>query len=129
MCNTFMFPLWFVFLSLYVHPPFNWCNIIRTLFLNIIWESIPNNIIYNIPELCSEFHVVDVGFIMALLRREYSCQHQLINKELVLEMIFVPWDLYASMTNSLTFYIGSHHWPSIERFHWVFDIKTSIHTR
>ena len=28
----------------------------------------------------------------------------------------VPWDLYASMTYPLTFDIGSHHWPLIERF-------------
>ena len=30
-------------------------------------------IILKIPELCSKFCVVDVGFIMALLRRDYSC--------------------------------------------------------
>ena len=47
-------------------------------------------IIYNIPKLCSEFHVVDVGFIMALLRRDYSCRHQLIIQELVLETNLVP---------------------------------------
>ena len=42
-------------------------------------------IIYNIPELCSKFHVVDVGFIIALLRQDYSCRLQLIIHELVLE--------------------------------------------
>ena len=31
--------LCFVLLSLYVHTPFNLCNIIRTLFLKIIWNS------------------------------------------------------------------------------------------
>ena len=35
-------------------------------------------IIFKIPKHCSEFHVIDVGFIMALLRRDYSYQHQLI---------------------------------------------------
>ena len=41
----------------------------------------------------------------------------------------VPWDLYALMIDSLTLDIGSHHWPLIERFDWVFDIKSSIHTQ
>ena len=35
-------------------------------------------IIYNIPKLFSKFHVIDVGLIMALLRQDYSCRHQLI---------------------------------------------------
>ena len=42
-------------------------------------------IIYNIPELCFEFRVINVVFIMAILRRDYSFQHQLIIQELVLE--------------------------------------------
>ena len=33
-------------------------------------------------------HVVDAGFIMALLWRDYSCRHQLIIQEIVLEAIF-----------------------------------------
>ena len=44
--------------------------------------------IYIIPELCSEFYVVDVGLIMALLRWYYSRRHQLIIREIVLETIF-----------------------------------------
>ena len=40
----------------------------------------------------------------------------------------VPLGLYASMIDSLTFDIDSHHWPLIEIFDWVFDIKSSIHT-
>ena len=28
--------------------------------------------IHIIPELCSEFHVIDVGLIMALLRHDFS---------------------------------------------------------
>ena len=44
--------------------------------------------IHIIQELCSEFHVVDVGLIMVLLRRDYSRQHQLIIQEIVLETIF-----------------------------------------
>ena len=42
MSNTCLFPMWFVLLSLYVHPPFNCCNIIRTLCLKIIWVSNSN---------------------------------------------------------------------------------------
>ena len=46
--------------------------------------------IHIILELCSEFHVVDVGLIMALLRQDYSFPHQLIIHELVLETSLVP---------------------------------------
>ena len=42
-------------------------------------------IILKIIELCYEFHVVDVGFITAILQRNYSCRHQIIIQELVLE--------------------------------------------
>ena len=41
--------------------------------------------IHIIQELCSKFHVVDVGLIMALLRQDYSRRHQLIIREIVLE--------------------------------------------
>ena len=84
-------------------------------------------IIYNILEICFEFRVVDVGFIMALLRWDYSCWHHLIIQELVLETSLVPWDLYALMTDFLALDIGSHHWPLIEISNWVFDIKSYIH--
>ena len=42
-------------------------------------------LIHIIPELCSEFHVIDVGFIMALLRWDYSYRLQIIIQELDLE--------------------------------------------
>ena len=47
-------------------------------------------LIHIIPELCSKFRVIDVGFIMALLQRDYSCRHQLIIREIVLETNLVP---------------------------------------
>ena len=70
---------------------------VKTTFVSVILNHFYGYIIYNIPEHFSEFHVVDVGFIMALLRRDYSCRHQLIIQEIVLETNLVPWDLYASM--------------------------------
>ena len=102
---------------------------IKTTFVSVPLSQSYGYIIYNIPELCFEFHVIYVGFIMALLRRDYSHWHQLIIWKIVLETILVPWDLYASMTDSLTLDIGSHHWHLIDRFDWVFDIKSSLHTQ
>ena len=101
----------------------------KTVSVLLILSQSYGYLIHIIPELCSEFHVVDVGFIMALLRRDYSCRHQLIIWEIVLEKKIVPWDLYSSMIYSLTLDICSHHWPLIERFDWVFDIISSIHTQ
>ena len=86
-------------------------------------------IIYNIQELCSKFHVVDVGFIMDLLQWDYSYWRQLITQELVLETSLVPWYLYALMEDSLALYIALYHLPLIDRLDWVFDIKSSIHTQ
>ena len=40
--NTCPFPVWFVLISLCFHRPFNCCNIIRILCLNIIWHSNSN---------------------------------------------------------------------------------------
>ena len=40
--------------------------------------------IHIIPELCYEFHVVNVGLIMALLRQHYSHRHQLIIQKIVI---------------------------------------------
>ena len=54
------------------------------------FELVYGYLIHIIPELCFEFHVIDVGFIMALLRRDYSCRHQLIIWEIVLEKNSVP---------------------------------------
>ena len=86
-------------------------------------------IMLKMPELCSKFRVIDVRFIMTLLRWDYSYRLQIIIQELVLKTKrLVPWDMYALMTYSLTFDIGSHHWPLIKIFDWVFDIRSSIHT-
>ena len=103
-------------------------SVVKTTFVSVILSQSYGYIIYNIPKLCSKFHVVDVGFIMALLRQDYSCRHHLIIWELVLETSLVPWDLYASIIDSLALNIGSHNWPLIKIFDWVLDIKTSIHT-
>ena len=88
---------------------------VKTNFVSVILSQSYGYIIYDIPKLCSNFHVIDVGFIMALLRQDYSHRHQLIIQKIVLETILVPWDLYASMTDSLTLNIGSHHWTLIDR--------------
>ena len=45
------------------------------------FDSIYDYLIHIILELSFEFCVVDVGLIMALLRRDYSCRHQLIIQE------------------------------------------------
>ena len=103
--------------------------VVKTTFLSqLLLSKSYGYIILKIPKFCSEFCVIDVGSIMGLLRWDYYCWLQLIIKELVLETSLVPWDLYALMIDSLAFDIGSHHWPFIKRFDWVFDIKTSIHT-
>ena len=62
----------------------------KTTFVSVPLSHSYGYVIYNIPELCCEFRVVNVGFIMALLQRDYSCQHQLIIQELVLETSLVP---------------------------------------
>ena len=41
-------------------------------FVLVTFEPVPWILHTQIPELCSDFCVIDVGFIMALLRREYS---------------------------------------------------------
>ena len=85
-------------------------------------------VIYKILKLCSKFSVIDVGFIMDLLRRDYSYRHQLIIQKLVLETKFSTLrsvclndrlSRYRQRFTSLTFF---------EIFCWVFDIKTTIHT-
>ena len=63
---------------------------VKTTFVSVSLIQSYGYIIYNILELYSMFCVVDVGFIMALLWRDYSCQHQLIIQELVLETSLVP---------------------------------------
>ena len=61
---------------------------VKTVFVSVLLSQSYGYLIHIIPELCSEFCVIDVGFIMALLRRDYSCRHQLIIWEIVLETIF-----------------------------------------
>ena len=82
---------------------------VKTFSVSVFLSQSYGYLIYIIPELCSKFRVVDVGFIMALFRREYSCRHQLIIREIVLETNLLPLDLYASMIDSLALDIGSHH--------------------
>ena len=109
-----------------------WRSLTSTVYIAFVSVSLSQSYGYYVhinPELCSEFHVIDVGLIMALLWRDYSCRHQLIIREIVLETNLVPWDLYASMTDSLALNIGSHNWPLIKIFHWVFNVKTSIHNQ
>ena len=86
---------------------FHLCSL-HSLCVNI-FELAYSYYIHIIPELCSEFRVIDMGLIMALLRRDYSRRHQLIIREIVLETSLVPRDRYASMIDSLTLDIGSHH--------------------
>ena len=63
---------------------------VKTAFVSVLLSQYYGYFTHIIPELCSEFHVVDVGFIMALLRRDYSYQHHLIIQEIVLETNLVP---------------------------------------
>ena len=58
---------------------------VKIVSLSVLLSQSCDYYIHIIPELCFEFHVVDVGFIMALLRQDYSRQHQLIIWEIVLE--------------------------------------------
>ena len=57
-------------------------------FVSVFLSQSYGYYIHIIPELCSEFCVVDVGLIMALLRRYFSHRHQLIIWEIVLEKKF-----------------------------------------
>ena len=59
-----------------------------TVFVSVSLSQSYGYYIHIIPELCFEFHVVDVGLIMALLQWDYSCRHQLIIQEIVLEKMF-----------------------------------------
>ena len=51
---------------------------VNTVFVSVSLSQPYGYYIYIIPKLCSEFHVFDVGLIMSLLRRDYSCRRQLI---------------------------------------------------
>ena len=51
---------------------------VKTVYVSVLLSQSYRYYIHIIPELCFEFHVVDVGLIMALLRRDYSRRLQLI---------------------------------------------------
>ena len=61
---------------------------VYTVFVSVSLSQSYGYYIHIILELCSKFCVVDVGLIMAFLRPDYSCRHQLIIQEIVLETIF-----------------------------------------
>ena len=63
-------------------------SVVYAIFVSVSLSQSYGYYIHIIPELCSEFHVVDVGLIMALLRWYYSHWHQLIIWGIVLETIF-----------------------------------------
>ena len=46
---------------------------VKIVSVSILLSQSYGYYIHIIPELCSEFCVVDVGLIMSLLRRDYSC--------------------------------------------------------
>ena len=60
-------------------------SVVKTVSMSVLLSQSCGYYIHIIPELCSNFHVVDVGLIMALLRRDYARRHQLIIWEIVLE--------------------------------------------
>ena len=60
---------------------------VYTVFVLVSLSQSYGYYIHIILELCSKFHVVDVGVIMAL-QRDYSYRHQLIIQEIVLETMF-----------------------------------------
>ena len=78
-------------------------------FVSVFLSQSYGYYIHIIPELCSEFRVIDVGLIMALLRRYFSHRHQLIIREIVLETIFDTLRSIFLNDNSLALDIGSHH--------------------
>ena len=63
---------------------------VKIVSMSVLLSQSYGYYIHIIPELCSKFRVVVVGLIMALLWRHYSCWHQLIIQEIVLEASLVP---------------------------------------
>ena len=53
-------------------------SVVKTVSVLVLLSQYYGYLIHIIPELCFEFCVIDVGLIMALLRRDYSRRHQLI---------------------------------------------------
>ena len=58
---------------------------VKTTFMSVLLSQSYGYCIHIILELCSKFRVIDVGLIMALLRRDYSRRHHLIIRETILE--------------------------------------------
>jgi len=88
-----------------------------------------HQIVFTSTKSFASFHVVDVGFIKALLRWVTSCRHQLIMEEVDLgTTILVLWSLHASMASFSLSATGLHQWPSTEIFYVVFNINSCIHT-
>ena len=85
-------------------------SIVKTVFVSVLLSQYCGYYIQIIPELCSKFHVIDVGLIMALLRWDYSCQHQLIIWEIVLETIF---STLRSVCLNDRFYCSQHRFTSL----------------
>ena len=128
--RSFMLPSLLSCLPMFKGKLNKFTSAVKIVSVSVLLSQSCGYYIHIIPELCFEFHVIDVGLIMALLRRDYPHRHQLIISEIVLETKkLVPWDLYALMIDSLALDIGSYHWPLIDRIDWVFDIRTSIHTQ
>jgi hypothetical protein len=80
------------------------------------------------PISYNRFRVVDVGFIMALLRRICSCRLQIIIQESNLETTPVPKSLHASMASFFVFVHGLTSLALEWRIPPVFDFKSFIHT-
>ena len=80
-------------------------------------------------QICYLFHVIDGGYIKALLWWFLFCRLQLIIQNQDLEIL---WYLGACMpqwqVSSLST-VGLHHWPLIERFHRLFEFNSLIHTQ
>ena len=62
-------------------------SVVKTISVSVLLSQSYDYYIHIILEPCFEFHVIDVGLIMALLQRDYSCRHQLIIQEIVLETV------------------------------------------
>jgi hypothetical protein len=81
-----------------------------------------------ITSLC-QFHVIDGGYIKALLRQVYSCRLQHIIQGTRLRNQLVPWDLHALMAGLLTSDSGLTSLTSDRMIPWMFDFSSSIHIR
>ena len=79
------------------------------------------------PISYNRFRVIDVGFIMALLRRICSCRLQIIIQESSLGTTLVPKSLHASMAS---FFVFVHGLTSLAQWNIlpVFDFRSSIRT-